>query len=244
MTSLAGSCAGTSSGGGEAGGGAIAQSGGVPGSSQQGGAAGESLSAIAGAGFEETAGAGCEVFRYFPCEDPQQLPGGFVACANGSLHRPEPGVCPSSVPRPDPVHDNFGGAPSDCYDADCADLGDQAFCSEYPYCWGSAVATGVQCWLGCTTDADCPAGRVCLCGEHFAVPGIPTGLCIEARCQSDADCPSGLLCASAMGDYEELTFACQTPQDECGGNLDCEEYCAVTLGGSRECGSTGQCGGP
>jgi hypothetical protein len=183
----------------------------------------------------------------YPCEDPQALVGGFVRCASGLLHRAEAGNCPTSVPRAEPVIDNAGGAPGECYDADCAHLGPHGFCSEYPYCEDSISSSGVGCYAGCMTDADCEAGQLCLCGSLFERrgPEIPVGLCVEATCRTDADCRDGFLCTSYVA-YGEVLFACQTPDDECD---DCPGNCRPRSdrpGGPvyRSCAGSEQCGGP
>lgn len=190
----------------------------------------------AGAGGRAPAGS-------LECEDPEPQVGGFVRCGNGRLHRPEPGDCPFSVPRPDPVIDNSGGAPSECYDADCTHLGHQGFCSTYPYCELPAFADSVGCRFGCVGDAACAVGQLCLCGsliERFG-PEIPTGVCIDVGCRTDAECGDGLLCVSYF-EHEELKFACQTPDDDC----DCGDDCSPPAPGRpwRCNGDSGQCGGP
>jgi hypothetical protein len=115
-------------------------------------------------------------------------------------------------------------------DADCTEL-PHGFCQVgysdgFPYC---------ECSYGCTTDAECGAGKICLCGGAI-------GKCVPATCTSDADCASGL-CAS-YNDYSidyncgMTRFACQSLADECASHLDCpgEGLLCLYQNGRRVCG--------
>lgn len=91
-----------------------------------------------------------------------------------------------------------------------------------------------RCLYGCVTSAECVSGEVCDCGPDI-------GTCRPATCTTDADCPGDLLCtvydrSSGCG---ELAFACQTPEDACGGDGECTgttRYCSTALEGStRSC---------
>jgi hypothetical protein len=164
------------------------------------------------------------------CEGAAELGGGWLRCDNGLLHRPAASACASSVPRAEavtiPPEYLDAGAYLQCgQDSDCS-------AAPYGYCeWLVGQTYGTFCQYGCTVDADCAAGQVCLCGD-------PVGTCSNARCSTDAECGPGQLCA----DYIErpacggTAFACQTPSDECAAQSDCPqyEYCTLDRGGEGE----------
>jgi hypothetical protein len=168
------------------------------------------------------------------CDDPQAVfvggaDTGFVKCASGLLHRPKALACPAVPPRTARcVGPLDGGVEPGCQtDADCT-ASPNGRCLVYDPLTGSALNPGgCGCYYGCSSDADCPAGEICQCGDTV-------NTCAPASCASDADCGAGLLCASyATGVVcNETGFACQTPQDTCGGSLDCQGDCV-------SCGYTG-----
>jgi hypothetical protein len=156
--------------------------------------------------------------RASACVPGDTLAGGYERCANGLVHRPAAGVCPSVVPRPGPADSGattasdggtarFVPSPTlECLqDSDCD-------AAPYGYCW---VDVAQYCRYGCVTDSDCEADEVCRCGEL-------TGSCQPAACRTDADCGAGLLCGSNGSDaFCAQGLACQTPEDECAGDADC-----------------------
>jgi hypothetical protein len=182
------------------------------------------------------------------CANPRPVVGidgaetGFVDCEAGFLHRPERRVCPSIVPRPDPVAEPADGSVGCTRDQECGDLL-HGHCivtvSGYP-----APQTSTRCVPGCVRDEDCGAGFVCMCGD-------PVGHCSQAACSTDAECGDGLLCTSirlfgACGDTYRGEFGCQEETDTCRGTGDCEptQNCAPTPSG-RACtdSGAGACGG-
>jgi hypothetical protein len=150
------------------------------------------------------------------CVGESHIGGNWYRCSNGMLHRTEPGTCRSRLPRRGfSVDGVYESQPAGCHrDTDCS--GPHAFCG------GDDGAP--QCVLGCVTDADCGAGQVCACGPDI-------GECRPASCSTDADCADGALC----GSYEDnpfcgsVAFACQTPRDQCSGDLDCDFGGACTI---------------
>lgn len=176
----------------------------------------------------------------FPCGTAKPLLGaatGFEQCSRGYVRRVAPGTCPSLLPRPDAVPGYYAPLDTCEYDSDCTAPGPYAHCGQRE--GGSAHA----CVAGCVSDADCPAGRICLCGDAI-------GRCVPATCASAADCAPGFDCASynAQPGCFSASFACQTPTDACGGDADCAgssvnvSFC-VAEGGARIC-STAQCTTP
>jgi hypothetical protein len=151
------------------------------------------------------------------CVAESDVGGNWSRCSNGMLHRTEPGTCRSRLPRRGfEVAGVDESQPAGCRrDTDCS--GPHAFCKsdeDIPHCV-----------LGCVTDADCGAGQVCLCGPDV-------GECRPAQCSTDADCAEGMLC----GSYQDnpfcggIAFACQRPDDQCSGDLDCNFGGACTIG--------------
>lgn len=72
--------------------------------------------------------------------------------------------------------------------------------------------------------------------------GPSGGICISAQCKTGADCSAGEECTTWDTTQGCLyyQFACTTPLDTCGGDLDCQVpgfygYCAVQADGHRQC---------
>ncbi len=160
---------------------------------------------------------------------------GFERCEDGHLRRLAPGLCPSSLPRVDPVP-AYDPAVDECErDADCSALA-------LGFCGPREGGTRRVCVQGCRTDQDCATGRVCACDE-------PAGRCVPATCDSSDDCMPGYDCASTVtgpGCFT-LGFACQTAYDGCAsddsaacdGRFANPTFC-VYQDGIRQC-STLQC---
>jgi len=159
------------------------------------------------AGSAGAGGSAGSAINQFPCKNPQDAGSGFVQC-DGFKHRREAGTCTSHVPRPNPV---VTEAPSNCtYDADCS-------AKPHGWCQPNIQVSGSSCNYGCVKDSDCGENQLCECGE-------PVGRCVQAKCSSDADCVSGFLCKSydASQGCGSIVYACQSPADACGNDLDCD----------------------
>jgi len=137
---------------------------------------------------------------------------GIDVCAGGQLRRRAAIECPTNYPDTNPC---CGECPAGTV---CDDGGEWA-CS---------------CVAACTSDSQCAPDQLCLCGEA-------AGMCTSASCKTGADCGTGGECTSwdpTMGCYY-IQFACTTPNDTCGGDLDCSaapnSYCTVQPDGHREC---------
>lgn len=148
---------------------------------------------------------------------------GFQRCDSGFIHRPATAACTSVLPRATEICAEGAGACST--DADCADQ-PNGFCA-------SGFDGGCSCRAGCITDADCAAGSICQCGD-------PVGRCVKADCTTDADCDAGLCATAQVGDpgCGTTEFVCQTGDDECVVDADCEDgtSCVVTRAGEpRTC---------
>jgi hypothetical protein len=169
--------------------------------------------------------------NHFPCTSPQVDPkSGIVACAEGYSHRPQSVVCGAvtahKLPTPGP---DASGALQPRADGTvpCAD--EPTICAQflYGYCASPPPPGGeLRCESGCASDYDCGKGEICSCSTdpNAAVPGT----CLPAHCHTDQDCATGF-CASSESACGSGGFACQTADDECQTNADCDGggYCGL-----------------
>ncbi|MGB1017172.1 MAG: ferritin-like domain-containing protein, partial [Nannocystaceae bacterium] len=170
------------------------------------------------------------------CPDPQPVevdgqPSGFVTC-NGVTVREEPVQC--NLPAQDDevcqINPNIEGTPSTCMiDADCTDKAN-GYCS-------LTVDFGENscgCNYACASDADCDTGEICDCG---ALRGDASkSRCVPAECDSTASCDGyGCVAYDASPYCGEIKIACQTPEDECQNDDDCDDigFCIKSEGAFR-----------
>jgi hypothetical protein len=154
-------------------------------------------------------------------------PTGFEQCMpDDAVVRTEPVACS------DPYPPSFGATCNSGYgvcssDADCTD-------AAYGSCGYPADITGAcHCEYGCGTDADCGAGRVCMCA-----PLDQGTRCIEADCQTDADCDPGYRCALSPGNDWSLVWPslrCHGATDECQGDAACPDGVCRWLDSRWQC---------
>lgn len=153
-----------------------------------------------------------------PCENPMpyEYGGGFITCDDhGSLRRPAPAVCGSSLPRPEPVDPAFVQHCS--YDADCIE-------KIHGHCEFG------ECEYGCVVDAECAADELCFCGEAI-------GTCVGAACRSDEDCPADYPCSANLRfGYDTAGAFCQSPYDACITDNDCNSLDPAVACGFGEIG--------
>ncbi len=164
---------------------------------------------------------------------PVALPGGFVRCGNGFVHRPSTSDCPSSLDTWNPVFTGHDGGAQyvECItNADCQD-GPNGYCVPTTgFAIGGMPGVNIsRCEYGCIRDADCAQVEVCRCGD-------PIGQCVTATCTVDADCPDGacieLSHLETTGCGYGPTYSlgcwradmtCATAADCSGGNAACNE---------------------
>jgi hypothetical protein len=187
---------------------------------------------IAGTGSGGTAGKPSVPTCTSPQKDPQT---GIVTCQEGYRYRTQSTRCEvptnDAAPVPDPKPPVSGYV-------DCTD--DPSVCDQflYGYCApAGAPQPGSSCQTGCLTDSDCGPAGMCRC------EGGRYGVCTGDTCDTDDDCGSGYHCASYPGSCGSGSFACQTPQDECG-SCNATEICMLQADGHRACGSAAVCGRP
>ncbi len=174
---------------------------------------------------------------YPPCVSPalevgvDGRPTGFVSCSGGALHREVAAACPSLLPRAQ-------ACSTGTEDAGAGFCGLDTDCTEHPNgeCYFPGPGAHCTCTYGCTKDADCGEGSICLC-DNIA------GHCVPATCSKDADCAPGALCLSyapnapAPGWCAGHAFTCQTSLDGCISNADCGSGACILTNGARQCGS-------
>jgi hypothetical protein len=171
---------------------------------------------------------------------------GIYRCDSGLLHRPEPTVCESGLPRPLPPEPEpgmpaltqvdflyeieQGSWPALCAaDADCTE---KAFGYCAPTYLGQMSGVRAACNYGCLEDSDCGDDFLCQCGD-------PVGQCVPATCRSDADCGADLKCGQWETQFicsTDVSYTCQSQADTCNTGADCNEreYCSGE-GGVRSC---------
>ena len=144
---------------------------------------------------------------------------GFATCKDGRVHRPAAVECPSQIATDQAPQ---SGDPAD----KCRSNAD---CNERPhgYCAAEGQLPTRTCHYGCTKDADCGDGALCMCAS-------PIGRCLPASCTSDKDCGDGLLCTKALplDDMGYGVFQCDTKRDQCNSDDGCR---AATDGRMATC---------
>ncbi len=153
----------------------------------------------------------------FPCLDPTPQAHGLELChqSDGQAsyrRRVTPPLCPSIVPRANPVPSVFPADDACDHDADCADL-------PLGHCTRREGGNSNECVAGCEQDSDCPTGRVCHCE-------VPAGRCVPATCATGADCASGFNCVAYETDplCFSTGFVCQSATDVCVNGSDCMDF--------------------
>lgn len=230
-------CGGTARGdGGDGGGGVGAQAHG--GADAQGGA-----SAAAGAAMGGKGGGATKVSCTAPKIDPNT---GLVTCSEGYVHRATAQTCVGSSAGGAPADGGAGGdgnvGPNDLPRVfeyvPCGDNASVCDAFQYGYCDSQQEAV---CASGCSTDADCGQGAICICGDERSPTG---GTCQSSSCGSDAECQPGYLCASYFAGCGG-GYACQTPQDTCRVQADCNASEVCQPGEEHwSCTATAVCGRP
>lgn len=137
-----------------------------------------------------------------------------------AIHRPvtrecEPGGSAPACSQP-------GG---ECaQDADCDALVGGGLCASL-----DGLGGGCRCLKDCSSDADCPADRACLCRSAVILGGTPSPIvshtaCWPAGCREDSDCGSEGQCALpnpltvCSFDYR---LACRAPGSGCQSDATC-----------------------
>jgi hypothetical protein len=169
----------------------------------------------------------------FPCKNPMPVldangkPTGIETCDKGGNHRAEPTECVVTLPRAEACKALGGGVSTCANDGDCT-------AKQYGTCSVIAQAGNCECSYGCSTDADCGNGGVCVCGGNV-------GYCQAATCRSDDDCTPGYQCRAFQDPTSSICnmdrFECQTPGDTCESNANCTagQYCLADAQGEHHC---------
>jgi hypothetical protein len=169
-----------------------------------------------------------------PADDPNDatpVPGlegpEIPECADapaGLRTRPETGTCGvgcgASILPPEPAESVLGQ--HECLEhADCVE-GEGGWCEEQ---FQAGYRSANHCrYDDCSSDADCGAGFICICGDDVS---SPSNTCARANCVVDADCGPGQVCAAVDANPEtcswsvELEYQCTSDADECRLDADC-----------------------
>jgi hypothetical protein len=146
-------------------------------------------------------------------------PSGFARCPDGTVHRVQPVAC-----NPDAGITPCTGkeVQIDCMDDSACGAMPHGHCvSTFASDFGG-THTACSCVYPCANDAECGAGKVCVCGgvalDH------PFSFCASAGCAGSADCASGECGLSVFpnGCYDDVELACRNPGDACRADGDCD----------------------
>lgn len=146
--------------------------------------------------------------------------------------KPPPRSCAAAPAEDGKMPPGVSGADVECkLDSECT-AGRQGRCS---YSGGGHAASVVACtYDDCAGDADCAAGKLCLCGAG----GSERNSCSDANCHDDADC-GGKTCAPSWGGVKGTPGRyCHVRGDACTTASDCsgDETCNYVAASSRwEC---------
>ena len=151
------------------------------------------------------------------CDDPQPIlqhgtdvPSGFMLCEGGFIYRAEAVECVDGAGPDDPACENGGGG---CQTA--------ADCMAEPN--GSCQVGWLECMChyGCTSDADCGEGQVCVCGGVIGeFPICIDALCTDGDSCGDELCGLGVMPPNTCGGFHST--ACTTPDQACYVADECE----------------------
>ena len=162
----------------------------------------------------------------FPCvplANPPVDDFGFQTCEGELVRRYAERTCTFAPPQPGPAPD---GAVDTCATHEGCNASELSFCERDRW------SGGTICSEACQTDADCAEGSICECGAEVS-------RCVPATCTTDADCEGDLLCTLHSADPFEncgyRAYGCQSYQDACGGNLDCDGGGFCSDWGTRSC---------
>ncbi|HXS18043.1 MAG TPA: hypothetical protein VN764_12690 [Polyangiaceae bacterium] len=177
---------------------------------------------------EGLGGAGGAGLELGACSEPLDSHG-FVECNEGYRHRASQEAC-ANEEREERIATGPCGIEGTCceFDSDCRD---EFACFEAGP--SGAGATYGLCALRCETDQDCEGGHICECGAG-------AGRCVPSSCTTDEDCAGEALCVSSARDEgcgQHVEYSCQTPQDACATDHDCDteapEYETCATDGTR-----------
>lgn len=150
---------------------------------------------------------------------------GFELCmSTGAIFRTSAELCVDPFPPSDAKLCAYGT----CFSDDD--------CKQAPY--GACELQGhnpteCNCIYGCTSDAECGPGFVCMCD-----PVDKGTRCIEANCRTDADCPNGSRCElnpSGGWSWELASLHCHGPDDECQSDADCPNSLCAWINERWQC---------
>ena len=149
--------------------------------------------------------------------DPNGQPTGVEQCPDGSKNRVEVVACAPIVAGP--------ACDPDRIDPDWRSCDTDLDCNEKPHgrCiqqLGGFAPPSCGCRYACETDADCDAGRTCVCA---GVDGS-SSRCVRSSCSTNDQCPSGDCAVQTTVGCAASTFVhCRSDNDTCKTNEDCRE---------------------
>jgi hypothetical protein len=161
--------------------------------------------------------------------------------ATPMTHRAAATTCSTTRPpsQPGDASAPDGGHEFGCmYDSQCTD-GTNGRCMPL----GQIVGCSYD---ECSTDTDCGANKLCVCGTGTGAGGRTGNTCLPSNCEVDSDCGTGGYCSptydTTCGAYNGVVgFFCHRAADECGpdtcvNDSDCTQRDGgVTQGGPGYC---------
>ena len=145
---------------------------------------------------------------------------GYARCPDGSIHRIESVACNAALcVKP------CAGIEQGLFcetDAECAQT-PYGTCGSFPST-GNAPGDSCSCANSCATNADCGAGKVCVCSGTLFIDES-WSVCASAGCETGDDCASGECGVTTWSDGcgRKIEIGCRTASDTCHVDADCAE---------------------
>jgi hypothetical protein len=220
--------------------GATSSTGATSTSSGSGGAGGASTTSTTSGTGGGTGGAADTVCAgATPILDPMGKPTGFSNCPDGTIHRAQAIDCDPTIDAPACTGtENTVTCQSD---ADCT-AAPHGRCVSVTTIEDEGLKTNCGCYYSCVNDAECGAGKACVCAGVLPLE-TTWSFCATAACNDGAGCGSGECGLSWYynGCQSDIELVCRNASDACRVEADCasdggqHKSCVVSAGGPWQC---------